>query len=68
MKTTSFHIGTPATSQLCSNAGLMLLATTADEVAVADAIDTELGDRQNVATRHLVALAGLSGSGRGSTG
>ena len=25
----------------------MLLATTADEVAVADAIDTELGDRQN---------------------
>ena len=47
MKTISFHIGTPATSQLCSNAGLMLLATTADEVAVADAIDTELGDRQN---------------------
>ena len=47
MKTISFHIGTPATSQLCSNAGLILLATTAGEVAVADAIDTELRDRQN---------------------
>ncbi|GAB3597356.1 hypothetical protein CFAEC_13770 (plasmid) [Corynebacterium faecale] len=47
MNTTSFHIGTPAPSQLCSNAGLMLLATTADQVGVAAAIDTELGDRQN---------------------
>ena len=47
MKTTSFHIGTPTTSQLCSNAGLMLLVTTADQVSVADAIDTELGHRQN---------------------
>lgn len=47
MKTTSFHVGTPAPAQLCSNAGLMLLATTADAVGVADAIDAELADWQN---------------------
>lgn len=47
MKTTSFQVGTPTTSQLCSNAGLMLLATTAHEAGIADAIDTELGHQQN---------------------
>ena len=46
MKTTSFHIDTPTTSQLCSNAGLVLLASTADRVGVADAVDDQLGDRQ----------------------
>lgn len=45
-KTTSFHIDTPTTSQLCSNAGLMLLVEAADRVGAADAIDTALGDRQ----------------------
>ena len=44
MKTTSFHVGTPAPAQLCSNAGLMLLAATADAVKVADAIDVELAE------------------------
>lgn len=47
MKTTSFHVGTPAPAQLCSNAGLMLLAATADAVKVADAIDVELAEWQN---------------------
>lgn len=46
VKTTSFHIDTPTTSQLCSNAGLMLLAEAADRTGVADAIDTALGDLQ----------------------
>lgn len=46
LKTTSFHIDTPTTSQLCSNAGPMLLAQAADRTGVADAIDTALGDRQ----------------------
>lgn len=47
MKATSFCVGTPAPTQLCSNAGLMLLTSTADAVGVADAIDAELDDWQN---------------------
>ena len=47
MKTTSFQVGAPAPSQLCSNAGIMLLATTADQAGIAEAIDTQLGHRQN---------------------
>lgn len=47
VKTTSFHIATPTTSQLCSNAGLVLLASAADRSGVADAIDVELGGLQN---------------------
>ncbi|QGU07044.1 Transposase DDE domain protein [Corynebacterium occultum] len=52
VKITSFHIDTPTTSQLCSNAGLMLLASTADRVGVADAIDTALGDLQKPTLVH----------------
>ena len=54
VKTTSFHIDTPTTSQLCSNAGLMLLVEAADRVGVADAIDTALGDRQNPSLVHTI--------------
>lgn len=47
MKTTSFHIDTPTASRLCSNAGLVLLAATADRAGVAGAIDDALDEWQN---------------------
>lgn len=46
MKTTSFTVGTPATSQVCSNAGLMLLAQTATMTGIADHLDAQLADLQ----------------------
>lgn len=54
MKTTTIDIEAPSPRQICSNAGLLAFARTADNLAVTDTLDDALTGHQNPNLTHTV--------------